>query len=570
MTSPAILTPRRKFRPAIAALTALGAIAAASVSTGGSAQNSGFAEPRSPGGPTTFRRLDESQYKRSIAQIFGADIKVPGRFEPPVRDEGLLAIGSARVIVTPSGLEQNAVRAREISTEVLSEAKRGRYVSCQLASAFDSPCAAQFIEKYGRLLFRRPLTAQERGAALTLSRDVTQRSGSFATGLSAGLSSLLVSPAFIFRVEQAEADPADKGRQRLDAWSLASRISFLLWNAPPDAELLDAAANGSLHTRAGLEKQVDRLLASPMLEDGVRAFFSDMLGFDQFDGLSKDPAIFPVFNPRLRDDAKEQSLRTITHHLLTNNADYRDLFTTRETFLSRSLGALYGVPVTAKALNGWMPYTFPEGSPHAGLLTFPGFLLLDPSHEGRSSPTIRGKTVREKFLCQTVPNPPANVNFRIVQDTANPQFKTARERLSAHNESPACAGCHRITDPIGLALENYDAVGTYRTHENGALIDPSGKFDGKAYSNAMELTRLLHDSPSVPSCVVQRTFEYGTGRQSVPGEGPWLEALSARFSADGYRYKALLRRVATSPAFQAVSLPAPLAPKRVALLTRQP
>ena len=561
---------KRKLRAVFSALAACTAVCAIGVTSHLAAQATLVAEPASPGGPTTFRRLDESQYKRSIAQIFGADIKVPGRFEPPVRDEGLLAIGSSRVVVTPSGLEQYAIRAREISAEVLSEAKRNRFISCKLDAAFDNTCTQQFLDKYGRQLFRRPLTVPERTAALTLSRNVTQTTGSFAKGLSAGLSSLLVSPSFVFRIEKAEPDPSSKGRLRLDSWSLASRISFLLWNAPPDAELLDAAASGALRTPEGLNRQVDRLMSSPMLEEGVRAFFSDMLGFDQFDGLSKDPAIFPIFNPRLRDDAKEQSLRTIVNHLLAREADYRDLFTTRQTFLSRSLGALYGVRVEGSAFGGWMPYTFPENSPHAGLLTFPGFLLLDPSHEGRSSPTIRGKTVREKFLCQPVPMPPANVNFSIVQDTANPLFKTARERLSAHNASPACAGCHRITDPIGLALENYDAVGKYRTKENGATIDASGKFDGKPYTNALELTKLLHDSPSVPSCVVQRTLEYSTGRQLAAGESAWLKELNDRFAADGYRYKALLRRVVTSPAFQAVSPPMPMAPKQVAMATSKP
>src|SRR3546814_6297853 len=118
--------------------------------------------------------------------------------------------------------------------------------------------------------------------------------------------------------------------------------------------------------------------------------------------------------------------------------------------------------------------------------------MLDASHEGRSSPTIRGKTVRENFLCETVPSPPANVNFSIVQDTANPEFKTGRDRLLAHQENPVCAGCHKITDPIGLALENYDPVGRYRARENGALIDASGEFDGENYQNALEQIGRAH------------------------------------------------------------------------------
>ncbi len=545
---------KRIFRPGLAAC----ALAVAAAGLAVTHDIGAVAEPVSQAGPATFRRLSEDQYKRSIAQIFGAEIAVPGRFEPPVREDGLLAIGQSHVVVTPGGLEQYALRAREISAAVLDEAHRARYLQCAPATpaAFDEPCARGFLAKYGRLLFGRPLTNGEAAAAIALSRRAAASSGSFYTGVGAGLSSLLVSPAFVFRMEAVEADPA--GGQRLDAYSLATRISFLLWDAPPDEALLDAAADGSLRTPQGLERQVDRMMASPRLEQGVRAFFSDMLAYDQFAGLSKDAQIYPIFNPQLRNDAQEQSLRTIVDHLLVQNGDYRDLYTTRKTFLTRSLGALYGVPVDARGFNGWMPYTFPAGSPHAGLLTLPAFLMLDPSHEGRSSPTIRGMMVRQNFLCQPVPPPPANVNFNLVQDVNDPLHKTARERLAAHQENPVCAGCHKITDPIGLALENYSPVGAFRAQENGVTIDASGKLDGAAYRNAIELTGLLRNSPAASACVVQRVVEYGVGRKLSPGEELWLDALNTRFAQDGYRFRGLLRAVATSPTFQAVA-PATLA-----------
>jgi hypothetical protein len=519
-------------------------------------------EPTSSGGPATVRRLNEDQYKHSIEQIFGPDIKVPGRFEPPVRESGLLAIGESKVIVTPAGFEQYALRARDISAQVLDDSHRKALLTCgpQAGATFDEVCARQFLGTYGRLLFRRPLSDQELATVVKLAQGAAATSGSFDKGMAAGLASLLVSPAFIFRVERTEGDPGHPGLRRLDAYSLATRISFLLWDAPPDEELLNAAGSGVLNTRAGLSQQVDRLMASPKFEQGVRAFFSDMLGYDQFDGLSKDSALFPIFSPRLRDDAEEQSLRTIVDLLITRNGDYRDLFTTKKTFLSRSLGALYGVKVDYRAFGGgWMPYSFPADDPHGGLLTLPGFLMLDTSHEGRSSPTIRGRTVREHFLCQKVPNPPANVNFSIVQNVNDPVRKTARERLMAHQDNPSCAGCHRITDPIGLSLENYTPVGSYRTTENGVPIDPSGSFEGKDYKNAVEFTKLLHDSPSAQSCVVQRAFEYGAGRDIATGEQKWLEYLNSAFAADGYRFPALLHRIATSEAFQAVSSDAKVA-----------
>jgi hypothetical protein len=276
-----------------------------------------------------------------------------------------------------------------------------------------------------------------------------------------------MSPSFIFRAEASEPDPDRSGAQRLDAYSLASRLSFLVWDAPPDVELLDAAASGALHRQEDLERQINRMLGSPQFEQGMRAYFSDMFGYDQFDSLSKDQGIYPKYTSQLAKDAREQSLRTIVDLLVTNNGDYRDLFTTKKTFINRNLGALYKVPIAKAGVDGWVPYTFGPDDKRAGLLTFVGFLMLDTTHEGRSSPTIRGKNVRELFLCQKVPTPPPNVNFAVVQDTHNPLYKTARERLTAHRDSPTCAGCHALTDPTGLSLENYDAVGAYRADENG-------------------------------------------------------------------------------------------------------
>jgi hypothetical protein len=498
-----------------------------------------------------FRRLTEEQYRLSIAQIFGPDIVVGGRFEPPVREDGLLAIGDSKVIVTPAGMEQYAARAKDISEQVLAPNRREKFLKCAPSpNSFDPICARDFFTQYGRLLLRRPLARGELQSVMTLAQQGARTSGDFYKGMQAGLSSLLLSPAFVFRMEVAQADPASSTRERLDAYSLASRLSFLLWNAPPDAELLDAAASGALNKPDGLNSQVDRLMSSPRLEQGVRAFFADMLAYDQFNGLSKDAALFPIFTPRLRDDAQEQSMRTIIDHLLVMKKDYRDLFTTKKTFLSRSLGALYGVRVDHRAFDGWMPYTFPAEDPHSGLLTLAGFLMLDPTHEGRSSPTIRGKVVRENLLCQPVPPPPANVNFDLVQNVDDPVRKTARERLTAHQDNPVCAGCHRMTDPIGLSLENFTSVGGFRTHENGVEIDASGKFEGKSYRNAAELTRLLHDSSAVPSCVVQRLYEYGVGRKLAASEEDWLGSVDSSFAEDGYRFPALLRRIATSPAFQ--------------------
>ena len=167
---------------------------------------------------------------------------------------------------------------------------------------------------------------------------------------------------------------------------------------------------------------------------------------------------------------------------MVQHGDYRDLFTTRRTFLTPLLGSIYRVPV---AQNGdhWQPYEFAQGDPRAGILSQASFVALH-SHEGLSSPTLRGKALRELLLCEPVPAPPGNVNLSGAQDMHDPHFRTMRERLTAHRTDPTCAGCHKNIDPMGLALENFDSDGSYRTAENGQALDTSGELDGIGFNDA--------------------------------------------------------------------------------------
>jgi len=527
-------------RPAVFALAAAAAVALTSC---------GPSEPKTGGGPLEARRLTETQYRQSIADIFGADIKVAGRFEPGVRKNGLLAVGTSVLAASPAGFEQYDSMARTIAAQVVDEKHRAASVPCQPASAqaADPACATQFIGKYGRMLYRRPLTDRELAAKTDIANAAATSLGNFYAGLELALTGLLDSPKFLFREDVEEQDSS--GGTRLTGYAKASRLSFFLWNAPPDDELLKAAQSGTLDSKSGLAKQVDRMLASPRLESGVRAFFTDFLGFDKFDELAKDPAIYPAFSSKVARDAQEQTLRTIADLLITQKGDYRDLFTTRRTFLTRPLGLVYRIPVSRK--DGWEPYEFPADDPHAGVLTELSFTELH-SHPGRSSATLRGKAIRELFLCQQVPSPPANVNFTVVQDTSNPVYKTARARLTAHRTDPTCAGCHKIMDPIGLALENFDGAGQYRSEENGTAIDASGELDGVQFKDAVELGKALHDNPTASSCLVDSVYRYAVGRDFNAGEKEWRGWLAKGFAGDGYRMPDLLRRIATSDAFYAV------------------
>lgn len=505
-----------------------------------------------------MRRLTAQQYRQIIEDTFGSSITLGGRFEPDRREAGLVAVGAGQASVTATGFEQYDKMARAIALQVVDARHRPQLVSCKPAATNkpDRACAAMFLAHAGRLLYRRPLTQIELQMHVAGAGEATAKVGDFYKGLALALGGMLSSPEFLFIQEFTEPDPGHSGGQRLDAFSKASRLSFFLWNTMPDDELLAAAERGELHTQKGLNRQVERLLASPRLEAGVRAFFSDMLGFDAFVTLAKDATLYPKFTFKMLEASQEQTLRTLTDLLLTQNGDSRDMFTTRKTYLTPLLASVYRVRMASP--NGltdtWQPYLFADDERQAGILTQASFVALH-SHPGRSSPTLRGKALRETLLCQKVPDPPANVNFNIVQDTANPNYKTVRQRLSAHATEAMCAGCHKITDPIGLALENFDTIGGYRSDENGAAIDSSGELDGVKFSDAVGLGKAMHDNAAASACLVKRVYAYGVGRETTPSEAAWLRgSLQPQFAADGYRLPSLLRRIATSETFFRISV----------------
>jgi hypothetical protein len=516
-------------------------------------------EPKTSGAPPLARRLRPDQYRRVIADVFGPAIKVDGRFEPDVRDDGLFAVGAGHVGVTSAGMEQYDAMARGIAAQVVSEKHRDTLIPCKprSAAAPDDVCSLQFFAKAGPLLYRRPLTQDELDEARQLANTAARTLRNFYSGLELSLAGMLESPQFLFRREVAEPDPNKPGAYRMDAYSKASQLSFFLWNAGPDAKLMEAARMGKLDTPSSLADEVDRMLRSPRLEAGVRAFFTDMLQFDLFDTLAKDAHIYPKWTVKVAQDAQEQTLRSIVDLVLTRHGDYRDLFTTRKTFLTPLLGSIYGVPVARSAEAEQQAFEFPDGDAHAGLHAQASFVALH-SHEGLSSPTLRGKALRELLLCEPVPAPPGNVNFATAQDTHNPNFKTMRARLTAHRTDPTCAGCHKLMDPMGLALENFDSDAGFRSAENGEALDTSGELDGHEFTDAAGLGRALHDNPATAPCFVRRLYSYATGRPAVRRDMAWIRYLEKSFAHDGYRAPDLMRRIATSENFYRVTEAAPM------------
>ncbi|WP_417620976.1 DUF1592 domain-containing protein [Parasphingorhabdus sp.] len=525
-------------------------------------------EPDPVGGPPMLRRLTEEQYRASVADIFASDIPINARFEKPVREQGLIAIGTGRAGISAFAVEQYEAAAQGIVAAVLGKKRRAEFIDCGPAKAadFDEKCARSFLAGKGEMLFRRPLRPEELAKYVGLARQSYDRLGDFYEGLGLSLYTMLVAPDFLFRIETIQ--PGQNGAvDELDAYSKATRLSFFLTNSSPDAELLRAAREGDLDNDRGLGRQVDRLMASPGFERAVRAFFTDMLQFDRFGELSKDSAIFPAYNSDVAGEAQEQTLKTIVDHLLEKEGDYRDLFTTRQTYLTRNLGVIYRAPVPTR--GDWEQVTFDKDANRAGIQSHISFLALH-SHPGRSSPTLRGYGVRQVFLCQNVPDPPANVNFAAVEENTNAKMVTARDRLKMHSTEPSCAGCHKVMDPLGLTMENYDGIGIFRTSENGAPIDTTGSLDGTAFDTTDGLAEALRDHPETPRCVVERLYNNAVGRDITWDERYYLDWLIAAFEDNGYRVPALMREIAMSENFFAITRArrAPAQPQNMTMKTK--
>jgi hypothetical protein len=518
--------------------------------------------PKDSGSPLRVRLMSGSEYTETIAALFGEDIAdaVNAPLPPMHRTGGLLASGAADAGITADGVARIADASAAIASKVVDEHHRDFLIPCKPAAvdAADSACAERFLSQTARLWFRRPADSALLGSLVEQANTTAAKVHDFYAGLSTALGAMLASPRALYIIDSAEPDPTRAGYRRLDAYSLAARLSFFLWDSAPDEMLLTAAEKGELSIPKSRAAVIDAMLQSPRLQRGMRAFFDDMLSLADFDSLSKDPLVYPAETGATLADAREQTLRVLIDQLVVKHADYRDLFTTRDTFMSLNLAPVYGVP----APDGWAPYTFPKDSPRVGILTQVSFLAAH-SHPARSSVTRRGKALRELFLCQIVPSPPPNVDFSKL-DNPDPNLRTARERLTAHATHNSCAGCHKITDPIGLALEHFDGAGQFRATENGATIDTSGFLDGKKYPDAEGLAKAVHDHPGLSGCLVNRVYAYGTGGPlSIAADKPILRYFTDRFERAGYRLPELLRDIALSDAFIDVRSPHPT-PQKVA------
>ena len=487
-----------------------------------------------------LRRLTASQYRNTFSDWFGDELALPATLEPDARSEGLYAVGASINGLSSLGVERYVNGAKFLAAQLVeSPTLRASLVDCSAVT--DTECLEVLLDTWAVRFWRRPLSDDERARLLSVGQTAMDSLESVDEGLRYMLITLFASPNFLYVSGIGESIGDDT--RAYTSWEMASRLAFFLWDSGPDDVLLDAAASGELRDPISLDALIDTMLADPRARRGVRAFADDWLEMDGLIGLNKEPSAFDYFSADIGPNAREETLKVVEHLVFDEDADFRELLTTRTTFVNRRLAALYGVQSTA--VDGFAQISLPDDGTRAGLLGHASLLALHAS-PNRSSPTLRGLFIRERLLCQPMPSPPANVDTTVPEGSED--APTMRDRLAVHLETPSCASCHELTDPIGLGLERFDGLGGFRATENGALIDPSGELDGVAFGDALELGVTLAEHPAFVPCIVRTVWSYANGRHGSHDDDV-VDALTARFGAMNHSFLALLKDIAMSDGF---------------------
>lgn len=514
------------------------------------------------GGPAALgspglRRLTATEYHNALIDLLGPAAAPRQEVEPVGALNGFTNVGAGSLALSAQGIERHEKVALEAARATFGEARaRTALVGCTPAAASAAdPCVRRFLERFGRRAWRRPLEAAEVDRWAGVFQAVAAAAGDPWTGLEYAVAGLLQSPHFLYRVELGEPDPARRYPRRFTAYEMAARLAFLVADAPPDERLLDAAARGETLALEGLRAQLDRLLATPRGRDGGRRFFAELLETERLDMLTKDQRLFPRMSPTLGPSMREEIARVVDDLAFVRRADLRDLFDGRRTFVNAELARLYGL--RAPTSSGFSAAVLPDSGPRAGLLGFGGFLAMN-ARGTRTSPTLRGRFVREQLLCQPVPAPPPEAEgaFDAPDGTTTAARTTLRQRLDQHRASPACAGCHALMDPLGMALERFDAIGAIRDTDAGLPVDDSGELDGRPFRGLAQLAQLLRASPAAIACLTRQLFRHAAGRVETADEAALLAAAAASAAARGAGFTEYLAAIATSDPFRFAAEPA--------------
>jgi hypothetical protein len=477
---------------------------------------------RSPGA----RRLSRQEVTRSLRRLLGPDVPADTSLLPSEKltpFDNDVSEQSASMLVVES---MEAISGEVAAWAVATPARLQGLLPCTPAGPADEACFGRFLDGFGRRVLRRALGSEERAEMLELIR-YGRDSGRFADAVAMGLRFLLMHPEFIYRVEPGVSTVG--GRTRLSGYEVASRLSFLLQGMTPDDTLLAAAEDGSLDTREGRRSQAERLIRSEEGKEQVRRFHAFWLGYSRLEATPLQAKL------RLETDA-------LVDRATEAARDYRHLLLADETYIDGELATHYGLAGEASAY-GWVGYA---DAPRRGILSH-GLFAAAGSKFDDTSPTRRGRFVRERFLCQTVPLPMAGLDVDVDVDVP-PEGTTPDackvDRYREHRENRDCASCHALMDPIGFGLENFDLLGRYRTHDEGrpeCPIDGVGRLDDETpFTGAQELAMRVAESPRFLPCVTEHFLRFAAGRGLEDGDELRAQWLAEEMDRTGNSFAAML------------------------------
>ncbi|MDO8677982.1 MAG: DUF1592 domain-containing protein [Acidobacteriota bacterium] len=486
------------------------------------------------------------------------------RFDAPVDDlmapiDHTLAdtqIGAGFGITTLPHLREFAIGGPFKVTGISDTPSRRRIFSCRpTSSAEEASCASEIIRRLATQAYRGPLVPQDVDGLMKFyeprrssPEESRAEAGDFESGIRMALQAMLASPRFLFRLEQTPATARPGRNYRIADRDLASRLSFFLWGAGPDAELLKSAAQGTLKMPAVLAAQVQRMLKDPKSDALATRFASQWLRLQDLEKIHPDALLFPYYDHNLAE-----ALRTETelffNSIVREDHDIRDLLTADYTFVNERVAKHYGIP----NINGYEFQRVQLADENRRGLLGQGSILALTSVADRTSPVLRGKWIMEVLLGSPPPAPPPNVP--LLDETkveSGDRQLTTRERMEQHRSNPQCTSCHRVIDPLGLTLENFDVTGRWRIRDNGAPVDSNGDlYDGtKMMGPAGLRAALLKHQDAFIQSFTERLMTYALGRRLDYYDMPAIRAISRDAARSNNRFSAFVMGIVTSPAFQ--------------------
>ncbi|MGE0865135.1 MAG: DUF1592 domain-containing protein [Vicinamibacterales bacterium] len=496
--------------------------------------------------PRIHVKAGTHQLAAAFVQRFDA---VPDDLMPPI-DHTLAdsQIGSGFGITTLPHLREFAVGGPFKVTGVSDTPSRRKIFACRpTAAAEEAPCATQIIRTLATQAYREPLTAQDM-SGLQKFYEQGRAAGDFESGIRLAVQAILASPKFLFRLEEAPATVRPGQNYRITDRDLASRLSFFLWGTGPDAALLKVAGNGTLRAPGVLAAQVKRMLADPKAEALSSRFASQWFRLQDLDKINPDALLFPYYDYNLAQALKRET-ELFFDSIVRDDRPILDLLTADYTFVNERVAKHYGIPNVNGPDFRRVALT---GENRRGLLGH-GSILALTSVADRTSPVLRGKWVMEVLLASPPPAPPPNVP--LLEETkgedAGVQL-TTRQRMEQHRANPACTSCHKVIDPIGLALENFDVTGRWRIRDNGAPVDPVGDlYDGTKMTGPEGLrTALLKHQDMFLLSFTERLMTYSLGRRVEYFDMPAIRKIMRDAAKSNHRFSAFVMGVVNSQAFQ--------------------